>query len=207
MKILENKKFLYIIVGVIIVIIAYYIFTKEDSYIEKDLNVNINNENEKQNEIKNKIKVYITGAVKNQGVYEVEEQSRIADVIKIAGGITESASIEDINLAYIVEDGIKICIPNKGENITNDNTETYITKENNSLENQEKSSNPKSNKININTATQTELEKLPGIGPATALKIIEYRKENGKFKEIGDIKDVKGIGDNKFLKIKEYIKV
>ena len=57
MKILENKKFLYIIVGVIIVIIAYYIFTKEDSYIEKDLNVNINNENEKQNEIKNKIKV------------------------------------------------------------------------------------------------------------------------------------------------------
>ncbi len=207
MKILENKKFLYIIVGVIIVIIAYYIFTKEDSYIEKDLNVNINNENEKQNEIKNKIKVYITGAVKNQGVYEVEEQSRIADVIKIAGGITEIGSIEDINLAYIVEDGIKIYIPNKGENVTNDNTETYITKENNSLENQEKSSNPKSNRININTATQTELEKLPGIGPATALKIIEYRKENGKFKEIGDIKNVKGIGDNKFLKIKEYINV
>ncbi len=67
--------------------------------------------------------------------------------------------------------------------------------------------NTKNAKININTATQTQLETLPGIGPSTAIKIINYRKEKGKFKAIEDIKEVSGIGDSKFEKIKEYITV
>ena len=63
----------------------------------------------------------------------------------------------------------------------------------------------KKSKININTATQSELETLPGIGPSTATKIINYRKENGRFNSIEDIKKVKGIGDSKFSQIKDLI--
>ena len=69
------------------------------------------------------------------------------------------------------------------------------------------SSYEKSNKININTATQTELETVPGIGPSSALKIINYREEHGKFNTIEDIKNVSGIGDAKFKKIKDYISI
>lgn len=82
------------------------------------------------------------------------------------------------------------------------NTENYITKEN-----LNSSNNTKISKVNINNATQTELETLPGIGPSTALKIINYRKEKGKFNKIEDIKNVNGIGESKFNKIKEFIKI
>ena len=102
---------------------------------------------------------------------------------------------------------MKINIPSKNESMnesTNEainNTESYITKENSNSSN-----NTKTSKININSATQTELETLPGIGPSTALKIINYRKEKGKFNKIEDIKNVNGIGESKFNKIKEFIK-
>ena len=68
-------------------------------------------------------------------------------------------------------------------------------------------SSSKTTKININKATQTELETIPGIGPSTALKIIDYREENGKFNSIEDIKNVSGIGDAKYEKMKDYITV
>ena len=96
-----------------------------------------------------------------------------------------------------------------------DNTNIYISRESNNIENYNNSNkttqNSKSNtniknkKININTATQTELETLPGIGPSTALKIIEYRKQNGKFKKIEEISNINGIGENKYNKIKDLI--
>lgn len=131
----------------------------------------------------------------------------------------------------MLEDGMKIYIPNKKDkNDVTDETTTYVTKETdgqtvsggskNSSGNTNKKSSTTSNatksstastksteKININSATQTELETLPGIGSSTALKIINYRKENGKFKTIEEIKNVKGIGDAKYEKIKELIKV
>lgn len=73
-------------------------------------------------------------------------------------------------------------------------------------ENTSKTEDKQNAKININTATQTELETLPGIGPSTALKIIAYRKEKGKFKTIEEIKDVSGIGESKFNHIKDLIR-
>lgn len=98
-----------------------------------------------------------------------------------------------------MEDGQKITIPKEGEEIQN-----YIdtTAGENVLEKEQKSG-----KVNINTANQTELETLTGIGPSTALKIIEYRKANGNFKEKEDIKNVSGIGENKFNAIKDEIEV
>lgn len=188
--------------------------------------VNTNQENEqiyKNTESSEKIYVYITGEVNSPGVVLLDNGSRIVDAIEAAGGVTDKANITKVNLVYILQDGMKINIPNQNDLKNNENFE-YITMSsgdekndaniNNSTSNtssEESSSNKESafkiSVVNINTATQTELETLPGIGPSLALKIINYRKENGKFSSIEDIKNVSGIGDAKFENIKNYIKV
>ncbi|MCI8617253.1 MAG: competence protein ComEA [Clostridia bacterium] len=216
---LNKNKIVIIAIITICIFGIYYFFIKEDDYLENNSNSNIlilNEENSskaenlletKDNNKENKIVIYVTGAVKKEGIYEIEENSRIADCIEIAGGLNEDADINNINLAYILCDGMKIHIPRKNENINQiqDNTKSYISTDSNNKDNDK--TNNKNIKVNINTANQAELETLPGIGPSTALKIIEYRKENGKFNNIEDIKNVSGIGDSKFNKVKEFIRV
>lgn len=219
---LNPKKTFNILIIAIIGVAIYFTFIKKEDYLESNYNLNIlssNEENsntqdklldEKRNDVSNKIVIYITGAIKNEGVYELEENSRIADIIEEAGGLTEEANISNINLAYVLQDGMKVYIPKKGENVneTNDNTNVYAPREDGVSKNSENiESNRNTDKININTATQKELETLPGIGEATALKIINYRNKNGKFSCIEDIKKVSGIGDSKYSKIKDLIKV
>lgn len=196
-------------------------FTKENDNLDEEILIEntqekIDKEKTEEITINNNIVVYITGCIKSPGVYEMQQENRIADLIEKAGGVTEEADTNSINLAYKLEDEMKIYVPSKKdienkleEGVNEQNrTEEYISRENSNLET--KDSNKDSNKIqkiNINTASQTELETLPGIGTSTALKIIEYRKETGKFKSIEDIKNVKGIGESKYNKIKELIKV
>lgn len=225
-----NKKTIIITVIIILTIGIYYFFIRENDYFGNSQIENFSITNE-ENEItedkisdtndKEKIIVYVAGAVKNEGIYELDENSRIADGIEKAGGLTDDANIKDINLAYVLEDGMKVFIPkNSDKNDVEDETSTYVSKENGSSNksdggskntssskstNDSQSTKSKSSKININTATQSELETLPGIGPSTATKIINYRKENGKFNSIEDIKKVKGIGDSKFSQIKDLI--
>lgn len=218
----NKKTTLYILTITAISLAIYFTFIKKEDYLEINSNLNIlisNEENtetqdssvdEKNNDAGNKIVIYITGAIKNEGVYELEENSRIADSIEKAGGLTEEANINNINLAYVLQDGMKVHIPKKGENVNeiNDDTNVYVTREDSISKNSKNTvSNNNTGKININTATQKELETLPGIGESTAIKIINYRNENGKFSCIEDIKKVSGIGDSKYSKIKDLIKV
>lgn len=93
---------------------------------------------------------------------------------------------------------MKIVIPNINEKTSIENKNDVMSSKNNTTSSQ-------NNKININTATQSELEKLPGIGPSLAVKIIDFRNKNGKFKKIEQIKNVSGIGENKYNNIKSYI--
>lgn len=199
---------------------------KKDNDLEKneettDSNEEIINDSENEEndiETENKIFVYITGEVNNPGIVKLSENSRIIDAINSAGGTTNNANISKINLAYVLKDGMKVNIPNK-EDLKNNNNFDYITmssgdgKNDNTSENesslssQSDKSNTNKSTVNINTATQTELETLPGIGPSTALKIINYRNENGKFSSIDEIKNVSGIGDSKFENIKKYITI
>ena len=152
----------------------------------------IEEENKQLNE--EKIVVHICGCVNKEGVIELNKNSRIADAIEMAGGLNNDADISQINLAYILEDGMKITIPNKNEKKENNNENSNVIVENNIKEN-----NKKDNIININNATQSQLETLPGIGPSIAIKIINYRNEHGKFKSINDIKNVNGIGEGGYI--------
>ena len=214
-----NKKMLIIIIGSIITIFAfigYYIYSNNSDGNDDLYSENFNNTENNIKETKTKeeklIIVHVAGAVTNPGIVNLNENSRISDAIEKAGGLTGEADISKINLAYLLEDGMKIYIPTHNEieeekNMENNigDAKEYVIKNNESVNN---NSNKNINqKINLNTATQNELETLPGIGTATALKIINYRKENGKFQSVEDLKNVKGIGNNKFESIKELISV
>ena len=198
----KQKIIFFIILALMLCIIIYYIYSslystdfnnEENNFIITDL-ISNNNISNLENIYENTIVVYICGAVKENKVITLKENSRICNAIDAVGGLTSEADLTNINLAYILEDGEKIYIPKKGEEIDNSSSSSY-------------NSSTSTNKININKATQTELETVPGIGPSTALKIIDYRKENGKFNSIEDLKNVSGIGDSKFENIKEYISI
>lgn len=128
--------------------------------------------------------------------------ARIKDAIESAGGLTENADLSKVNLAYSLSDGCKLRIPSVNENNENENNLKIIeTGSGNNVISEEKNAQ----KININTATQSELESLTGVGPSIAVKILEYRKKNGKFKKIQDIQNVSGIGEEKYNGFKEEI--
>lgn len=202
---INNKKIIIIIIIVIIIISLILVFRRgreEEVQIIEEINneENIIEEHESEGE---KIIIHITGCVKNQGIVEIDQGKRIVDVIAAAGGVTEDADITKVNLAYIVKDAQKIYIPSiydekELEYISVDNGDNVIIDDN---------SGGEKTMININKATQTELEQLPGIGPSTALKIIQYREENKKFNSIEEIKEVPGIGDAKFNSIKDMIEI
>lgn len=208
----KKKMFLKIILVIVIIIIAITNYIKnridEKSYntIYENLKLedNVINQNIVTATVKEddkKIKVYVTGAVNNPGVIELNEGERIEDAINLAGGVRADANLEQVNLAYCLEDGQKVYIPN-----INEKEIEYITKENgeNVLE---KNLNSNNSKVNINTGGIEELKNLPGVGESLAQKIIDYRNENGKFKDVEDLKNVSGIGDKKFESMKEYILV
>ena len=153
----------------------------------------------------NTIVVHIIGEVKNKGVVILKEGDRIVDAIEAAGGETENADLNKLNLAYILQDGEKLYVPSIYEE---DNEQEYITKEsgeNTIIKGDGNMEQEKGKMININTGDIEDLTTLPGIGESTAKKIITYREENGKFEKIEDIKNVPGIGNAKFENIKNQI--
>ena len=195
------------IVGVLIIVgVGVYIYWANKAEEEYDFNnFYANTEPDKKKE--NTIIVHITGEVKNAGIIELPEESRIADAIEQAGGVTEEADLEQVNLAFVLSDGQKIYIPNKKEREANEE-KAYITAESgNNVIIKDKVEGGKKQKVNINEAKQEDFEELPGIGPSIAKKIIEYREQNGKFTSIDELQEVKGIGEAKFENIKEYITV
>lgn len=215
----KNKILLIVIVAIVAIISYYFIFDRKEEWLNnQEQNLEIkeeiktndqieNNSNEQQLEKNENIIVHVSGAVNKEGIVELKNNSRIIDAIDKAGGLKDEADITNINLAYIIEDGMKIHIPSKEEKESTIIVESNIDSGTVEQSNEIKSNNNKKLKININTATKTDLETLPGIGESTALKIIEYRNKKGKFKLIEDIKQVNGIGENKFNKIKELITV
>lgn len=209
---MENKikKLVGIVLIILFLIISIFIFN----------NVPVSATPKKKSvEYSNTVFVDIKGAVKNPGVYEVSSNSRIIDVIKKAGNLKKDADTSIINLSKKVKDEMYIIIYTKDQ--IKSYKEKILPSSTIVKEVEEKIICPDSDnegcinnnssatylgKVNINNSSIDELSKLPGIGEGKAKKIIEYRNEN-KFEQIEDIKNVSGIGDSLYEKIKDSIEI
>lgn len=224
MKLIRKIKYPLTIVLFIFAII-YVISTKRNLEKNKynDIEVVTNDmQDEQPKEMTEEITNYtidIKGAIKNPGVYTIDSNSNVNDVIKLAGGLTKEADTSLINLAKKVTDEMVIIVYTK-EEVKNSNLVNTVIKvvekecvcpniENDGCLNtevQDNITNKEDGKlININTATKEELLTISGIGESKANNIIKYRETNGKFNSIEDIKNVDGIGDNLYETIKIYI--
>ena len=139
------------------------------------------------------INVYVSGAVRQPDVYVLPLGALVKDAVAKAGGATADADLDRINLALRLADQMQVYVPRQGEAIATPKAAS--------------GSATLSAPININSANLEELDKLPGIGPSIAQAILDYRTQNGPFKTIEDINNVKGIGDALFAKIKGSITV
>lgn len=143
------------------------------------------------------ITVYINGEVNNPGVYKLKNDSRIEDLVKIAGGFTTESDKDTLNLAKKLRDEDYVYVDKKSEvKGTQAASQSTI---NNGI--------GKDNKVNINTATKEELKTIPGVGDVTAQKILDYREQNGRFSSIEDLKNIDRIGDKTLEKMKDKIDV
>ena len=145
--------------------------------------------------------VHVTGAVANPGIYELDEGARVASAVREAGGFADDAEQEACNLARIVSDGEQIRIP------THEEVEGQAQAGVPSDSVGSPSGNPTGQPLNINTATAEQLEALPGVGPATAGKIVADRESNGPFATTEDLMRVKGIGEKKLAELDGLISV
>lgn len=147
-------------------------------------------------EFETSIIVDVSGAVLHPDVVELPAGSRVSDAIDAAGGLVESADVSAVNRAAPLEDGIKIFIPFKKEASNPSDHQTFE---------ESPGADNAGSVININTASAAELDRLPGVGPVTAMKIIDYRNQHGPFRKVEDLKRISGIGDATFAKLLPYI--
>lgn len=174
-----------------------YVLTEDENQPEKTTE---EKEVKKEESVTNKkITVYISGEVSKPGIVSLNEGERLATAVEKVGGTTKKADLDGVNMAIKVQDEMHYIIPKIGA--VNKHDATQVVKEGDV--NQGESS--KASQININTATIEELDTLPGVGEATANKIVNHRGESGDFKSIEEIKNVNGIGDKKFEDMKGLI--
>lgn len=146
------------------------------------------------------IMVDVKGAVVNPGVYEAEIGDRVFDIIQLAGGLQENADKNQINFAMKVADEMVLYLPVLGEQSIENNSEAPVTGSFATASSDE-------GKVNLNTASETELQTITGIGPSKAAAILEYRETNGRFQEIEQLMEISGIGEKTFEKLKEEVTV
>ncbi|MFV0518926.1 MAG: helix-hairpin-helix domain-containing protein [Lachnospirales bacterium] len=189
------------IIIIIIILVIALIYTSKSNFekeltTENEINITVDtSEKEAIIETYEKSYVYITGEVKNPGIYDLTENLRINDLIDLAGGLTDNANIININLAQKLYDEDHIIILSNEEVIS-----LGVTAESSTT-------NVENTVVNINTANIEELKTINGVGDVTAENIIKYREENGKFENKEDIKNVTGIGEKTYLELESQIKV
>lgn len=203
MNINKNKGFL--IIGgstIILILVLFLVFGKspEEELLWEVVDSSSTNELEGSTSVVEgmTILVDIKGEIKKPGVYELSSDSRLNELILLAGGFTVAAEERQLNLAEKLSDQQMIYVPNKDE--VNFSVEQIQS-------NDEKQTPSSTNLININTADLNELQQLTGIGPSKAQAIISYREENGLFQRLEDLLQVTGFGEKTFEKLKNMIKI
>lgn len=188
------------IIGVVIgLIIAFFVgsyFVKSQEVPEgweEHLESEVVEVSDSTSEQMNQIFVDIKGEIRVPGVYKMDPESRMHDLIQKAGGFTKNAQEKKINLAEKLVDQQMVYVPNQNEVIENEIEEIEATQ--------------KSELININTADLLELQQLNGIGPAKAQAIVDYREENGFFKSVDELDKVPGFGLKTVEKLRNSIRI
>jgi len=207
-----NKMYLLIVILVAVTIGIYFLVPSEKDVTEDALSDDWLEENgepfgdrqnvqekEQSSEEKERIMVDVKGAVASPGVYKAFAGDRVQDLINQAGGLLDTADQHSINFAMRVADEMVLYIPVIGDN-------SSLTEEVQGSMTSVTASAGKS-LVNINSASDTELQVLPGVGPSKAAAIIEYRETNGRFRSIEDLMEISGIGEKTFEKLKEHITV
>ena len=203
----HNKPVLFIGLILLVVIGAYYFIHLEgdgggtqvsNDWIEEELPMESNEsqslELEENPQEEENLVVDVKGAIKSPGVYEMRFGDRVIDVIEQAGGLHENADSNNINFAMKLVDEMVLYIPIVGEELTPEPTGGGVQ-------------NQDGGKVNLNKASEAELQTLTGVGPAKATAIIEYRDQNGGFKKVEEIMEISGIGEKTFEKFKDQITV
>jgi competence protein ComEA len=204
----DKDKYMIAALTFLIVLIVGTIYLRSNAMteiiLEDDSNISINVETLPQEAVptapieEKKITAYICGYVNKPGNITVIEGTRLGDVLELVGGVMEEADLNIVNLAHKLSDEEMVYIPKKGE-IIDEKVNLVPGAGNGSIISQ------KPGKVNINTASLDELDTLPGVGPSTASKIMEYRKKIGRFSVIEDLMKVTGIGDKKYDSLKDFI--
>ncbi len=205
--ILENKqKIVRVVIIILLIFAALFLFLfRTENPSEKAMMKQ--NDSDSQTSVQSDIStdviiVDVAGEVVNPSVIELPSPSRINDAIEAAGGLTNQADISQINRAALLSDGEKVYIPTKPISSTEN---LPLANENGIPGIANDTENTTKKLININYATGSELQELPGIGPVMSDKIIQYRREHGLFRKLEDIKKVSGIGDKTYAKFKPFI--
>jgi len=142
------------------------------------------------------IVVHVVGAVATPGLYRLDEGSRIADAVSVAGGATRKANLAAVNLAAPLVDGTQIVVPRKGDAAPAEAAGAAAAAG---------SESSPAGPIHLNTATTEELEAIPGVGPVTAQRIIDFREENGPFRSVDELDAVSGIGPKRLEQMRELV--
>ncbi|MGH1701036.1 helix-hairpin-helix domain-containing protein [Enterococcus lactis] len=143
----------------------------------------------------------IKGSVKEPGIYSFSSEERVYDVLKRAGGILEEADSDRINFSAKIEDQQVLYIPAVGEEPPEHLNQSA------SPEGKQSTADTEPSKININTASPSELQQIPGIGSVKAQEIIRFREENGSFQKVEDLQEISGIGEKTVEKLKNFVTI
>ncbi len=198
---------------VIMAMIVFWIFGGEEDLAVEDAGTMEPMETQEQGEdaeteyLSGDIYVDIGGEVNQPGVYRIPAGTRLFQVVEEAGGLKETADIDSINQAEAVTDGQKIIIGSRDENSPY-YTGTFVKTESaGSSGGSAVRQTADGFKVNLNRATLSDLQMIPGVGPSTAQKILDYRESAGKFSSISDLKNISGIGEKTYDNLKDYIEV
>jgi competence protein ComEA len=158
--------------------------------------------------------VYVCGAVRRPGVYMLTSSARVTDGIARAGGADPDADLEQLNLAEPLADAMKIDVPKKGQILPGTSVESAFStspghgaRPHSSRRGGGRGKLQPGQTLNVNTASESELVALPGVGPGLARRIVEYRTANGPFQSVDDLQNVSGIGPSKFERMAPYIRL
>ncbi len=217
---IENKK--YVLLALVAVAVFFFFKKSDDAPVDNSQVLENKTEQVKSNDDaasaasssetqvepkSSTVTVDISGAVRHQGVYTLKNGARIDELIKAAGGLKANAQLRNINRAVMLKDQDKVHVPYKGEKDDEVASAGMQSSSTTSSAGTEASSSSADNneKINLNTASAADLQKLDGIGEKKAEQIIAYREQKGQFKKIEDLMQVSGIGEKTFAALKDKL--